>query len=66
MSEGYIIGNVGNGEANILVNQVGLEAKLKNAICKSFFFFASHPLSTSFQKLDNTAPRPPVSGSGFS
>ena len=30
MNEGYIIGTLGNGEANILVNQAGLEAKLKN------------------------------------
>ena len=32
VNEGYIIGTLGNGEANILVNQVGLQAKLKNYI----------------------------------
>ena len=29
-SEGYIIGTLENGEANILVNQVGLQVKLRN------------------------------------
>ena len=32
MTEGYIIGTLGNGEANILVSQVGLQANLKNYI----------------------------------
>jgi hypothetical protein len=32
VNEGYIIGTLGNGEANILVSQVRLEAKLKSYI----------------------------------